>query len=284
MGKRTVTVFVVITISVTLAALFGHAHEAERIDRLENRLINNTSPTITGRVDPGSLNKLPAPVKRYFKHVMTDRQPFIKTAWLQQSGELRTSTESENWLPFTATQIVSPATNGFIWNAKVQLPLATHVRVVDSYIDGTGGGEVSFLSTMAIASESGAAELNAGALHRYLAEAVWYPTALLPRAGVFWSPVDDNTAIATLTNHGTTVSLEFRFNAKDEVTAIFSSGRFGRFDNSYRKLPWQGHFRDYHVRDGMRVPRYGEVGWYRDGKLQLVWKGHLVNARYSFAQ
>jgi hypothetical protein len=30
----------------------------------------------------------------------------------------------------------------------------------------------------------------------------------------------------------------------------------------------------------MRVPRYGEVGWYGDGALQLVWKGTVIDAQY----
>jgi len=32
----------------------------------------------------------------------------------------------------------------------------------------------------------------------------------------------------------------------------------------------------------MRVPRYGEVGWFIDGTLELVWKGELDDIRYAF--
>lgn len=49
--------------------------------------------------------------------------------------------------------------------------------------------------------------LSRGALQRYLAEAVWFPTALLPREGLKWTAVDDSTALATLTDSGITVSL-----------------------------------------------------------------------------
>jgi hypothetical protein len=27
---------------------------------------------------------------------------------------------------------------------------------------------------------------------------------------------------------------------------------------------------------------YGEVGWHDDGGLQLVWKGHIIDAQYEF--
>jgi hypothetical protein len=194
---------------------------------------------------------------------------------------LRTSTTTETWSSFTASHLVVPTATGFIWNAKVEMPLAAHVRVLDSYIAGVGAGRVNLLSAFAVASEAGAPELNGGALHRYLAEAVWYPTALLPRPGLVWSPIDDRAAMATLTDRGATVSLEFRFNEAGEVTGIYSPGRFGRFDNGYKQVPWEGHFRDYQIQTGMRVPLYGEVGWYDKGALQVVWKGNILEAQYE---
>jgi hypothetical protein len=162
------------------------------------------------------------------------------------------------------------------------MPLATHVRVLDNYIAGRGSGHVSLLSAFPVAAEAGTPELNAGALHRYLAEAVWYPTALLPQSGVEWSPIDNETAIAKLTNSGTSVSLEFRFNEAGEVAEIYTPRRFGRFDGEYRQLPWEGHFRDYQIRAGMRIPLYGEVGWYDGRMLQLVWKGNITETQYEF--
>ena len=79
-------------------------------------------------------------------------------------------------------------------------------------------GRVSLFSAFTLSSSANIPELNSGALHRYLAEAVWYPTALLPQAGVQWSPIDEHSALATLTDNGETVSLEFRFNDAGEVT------------------------------------------------------------------
>jgi hypothetical protein len=29
------------------------------------------------------------------------------------------------------------------------------------------------------------------------------------------------------------------------------------------------------------IPRYGEVGWYRDGKLSLVWKGLIDHVSFE---
>jgi hypothetical protein len=282
MGKWTLVAIGVIALGAVVAVLIGLARETFKVERLEATLLNSASQPAIATVNFVSLSELPPPVAQYFGRVLTDGQKRITVAEIRQSGTLRTSTMNDTWAPFTASQLVVPPATGFIWNAKVGMPLGTHVRVLDSYVAGAGAGRVSFVSAFAIASDAAAPELNSGALHRYLAEAVWYPTALLPQFGVVWSPVDDRTAVATLTDRGTTVSLEFRFHEVGEVIGIFSPGRFSRIDDAYKRVPWEGHFRDYVVRAGMRVPSYGEVGWYERGALQLVWKGNVTDAKYKF--
>ena len=281
MGKRLLVASGAIVIVAAALVLIGQARESAKVDRQVEMLIQSASRPIADSVDFDSFSELPSPVARYLRHVLTDRQELIRTAKMHQSGVLRTSATTERWSSFTARQLVVPPTTGFIWNARVEMSLSTHIRILDSYSAGVGSGRASLLSAFAVASEAGVPELNSGALHRYLAEAVWFPTALLPQSGVVWSAINGHSAMATLTDGGTTVSLEFRFNEVGEVTGIYSPGRFGIFDGVYKQVPWEGHFRDYQVREGMRVPMYGEVGWYDDGTLHLVWKGDLIDVQYE---
>lgn len=270
-----------IVIVAAAVVLIGQARENAKVDRMVDSLIQSASRPVNGTVDFNSFSELPPPVARYFRHVLTDGQKLIRTAKMHQSGVLRTNATTERWSSFNARQLVVPPATGFIWNARVEMPLATHIRILDSYSAGVGSGRASLLSAFAVATEAGAPELNSGALHRYLAEAVWFPTALLPQSGVVWSAINGHSATATLTDSSTTVSLEFRFNEAGEVTGIYSPGRFGIFDGVYKQVPWEGHFRDYQVRAGMRVPLYGEVGWYEGGTLNLVWKGDLIEVQYE---
>lgn len=281
MGKWLLIAVGAIIIGAIVAVLIGQARENSKVNRLVETLIQSVFRPVNGTVEFDSFSELPPPVARYFRHVLTDGQKLIRTTKMHQSGVLRTSTTTERWFSFTASQLVVPPATGFVWNAKVGMLLATHVRVLDSYSAGMASGRVSLLSAFAFASEAGTPELNSGALHRYLAEAVWYPTALLPQSGVMWSPINDHSAMATLTDRGTIVSLEFRFNEVGEVTGIYSPGRFGSFNDGYKQVPWEGHFRDYQLREGMRIPLYGEVGWYDDGTLQTVWKGGLIDVQYE---
>jgi hypothetical protein len=87
-----------------------------------------------------------------------------------------------------------------------------------------------------------------------------------------------------LTNDDISVSLEFRFNAAGEVASVFTPGRWGKFEDGYKQVPWEGHFRNYVTRDGMVIPLEGEVGWYSDGEWRSVWKGTVTDATYELAR
>lgn len=250
-------------------------------DRLVDELLEGAHGGGSDRVDLNALGEVPPPVARYFRHVLRKRHQFIRVARLEQVGELRTSTRSSRWSRFRARQIIVPPSTGFVWDAQVSILPLIHVRVRDAYVRGTGSGRVSLLSTITMAADSDRPALNSGALHRYLAEAVWYPTALLPSPALRWSPVGDTKAQATLTDSDLIVSLEFWFNDTGEITGVYSPGRWGRFDGAYQQIPWEGHFRSYHESGGMLVPAEGEVGWYSTGRWERVWKGRIVEADYE---
>ena len=58
---------------------------------------------------------------------------------------------------------------------------------------------LSLAPAIPLADERGVAALAEGELMRYLAEAAWYPTALLPSQGAQSEPVDADSTRATLT-------------------------------------------------------------------------------------
>ena len=207
------------------------------------------------------VEQLPTPVARYFRRVLRDGQPVIRSARISWVGEFRTGRANNGWSPFKATQHFSAQTPGFVWDAGIRLSPLTKVRVRDAYVAGQGSMQAKILSLVPVVDERGKAGLNAGALQRYLAEAVWFPTALLPGAGVQWSAIDEGRALATLTDSGTTVSLEFRFNDAGDVTSVFTPGRHRAINGKYELTPWEGHFGRYEEREGMRIPVEGDVEW-----------------------
>ena len=144
------------------------------------------------------------------------------------------------------------------------------------------GGDVARVH---VPREQGGAELKAGALQRYLAEAVWLPTALLPSDTLQWSAIDEQRALATLTDSGLSVSLEFSFNDTGEITGIYTPGRYYLEDGgNYKLMPWAGYHRAYEARSGMRIPIEGEVEWQLpNGRLPYC-KLKIVGIEYEFAR
>ena len=274
----------VVVVGFALALWLGSRSQQRALSQLSDSLVGVPSARGAAQVNLDELVDLPAPVARYFARVLQQEQPIIQLARFTQTGTLRTDTKSDRWLKFEASQIVVPPTIGFLWNARVVMAPLLHVRVRDALIAGQGSGQVSFLSAFTVAAAGGNLEMNSGALHRFLAEAVWYPTALLPSAKLRWSAIDDDTALATLTDNGVTVSLEFRFNAAGEVAGIYTPARWGTFDGGYQQVPWEGHFRNYVNRGGIVVPSEGEVGWYVDGKWRSVWKGTITELSYELGR
>jgi hypothetical protein len=228
------------------------------------------------------LRTLPEPVSRYFEHALAEERRAIHAVGMTQRGMLRTDPRRQRWMKFRAEHVVAPQSRSFCWDARVRVGPLLHVQVRDRYASGVGSGQVRLLSAFTVASDANRPELNAASLHRYLAEAVWYPTALLPSAGVRWSPVDDRTALATLSDRGNAVSLEFRFNDLAEVVGVYAEGRWSKTANGFERMPWEGHFSGYRRHQGLLVPAAGEVGWYVDGRLQVVWKGEITSLAYEF--
>jgi len=282
-AKMTLAVLGSLTVALILAFGIASLRQARSTSAFVETVLAAAPPGRPNPVDFQQFEGLPLPVGRYLRHVLRDGQQPIQVARLRQVGELRTDVERDRWSPFEASHVIAPLVNGFVWNARLRIAPLLHVRVRDAYFAGQGSGRVSLVSAITVAAESGRHEMNAGSLHRYLAEAVWYPTALLPSSALRWSPISDTKALATLTDAGVEVSLEFWFNDAGEVTGIYSPGRWGRFQGQFIQTPWEGHFRQYERNSGMLVPSEGEVGWYAAGQWRPVWRGRIVEASYELA-
>jgi hypothetical protein len=215
--------------------------------------------------------------------VLKEGQPLIRSARIIQRGEFRVRKADGRWSPFEAKQYFSVQPPGFVWDADIHLASLMKVRVRDAYIGGRGSMQGKILALVPVVDEHAKRELNTAALQRYLAEAVWFPTALLPGEGVKWSAIDDGRALATLTDSGITVSLEFSFNDAGEITGAFTPGRYRETEGKYRLTPWAGHFRNYEERDGVRIPVEADVEWRLPEGSLPYWKGRIVGVEYDFA-
>jgi hypothetical protein len=263
--------------------LVSRARLAQRHQRLADDLIADAEPPTDEPFGHDHLTDLPAPVQRYFETVLTEGQPYVETARIRQDGQLRMGEDDGSWKPMTATQTVSVTPPGFVWDAQVEMAPLLPVSVVDSYSDGEGTLRAKLLSLVTVADDGPSPEMDEGELSRYLAEAPWYPTALLPESGVEWEPVGDTAARATLTDDDTTVSMVFRFDDEHRIERVVAEDRPMATDDGYERATWTGQFRDYERRDGMLVPTAGEVAWNLPEGDRTYWRATMTAFDYRFA-
>ena len=218
-------------------------------------------------------------VDRYFAHVLPPGQRPIATAMLEQEAEFFVG---GGWKPLTARQHFVTEPPGFVWDARIAMAPGVPVFVRDSYIGGAGAMHGEVAGVFPIVRQSDKPELNAGALHRYVAEAVWLPTALWPGAHMQWTEVDDRTALATFTDAGTTVRLQFRFTAAGDVEEIHVRNRPREENGRYIPTPWTVRCQEWGTFDGIRVPVRCEVAWEMPAGPLPYWRGRITHARYTY--
>lgn len=234
-----------------------------------------------GPVDLATLDGLPPPVARYLRAVLRDGQPRLRHVRFVQQGEFNLSADGERWLRFDADQRVQLHRPGFDWNARVHVAPGIPIRVHDAYAGGHGWLRASLFGLVDVADLSGGGAIAEGELMRWLAEAPWYPTALLPGGGVHWRAIDERSAEASLRDGDVAVSLVFRFGDDGLVSGVHAPARSRAVGGRLVPTPWEGRFGDYTTAHGMRVPGRGEVGWHVDGCFRPYWRGRAVSARYE---
>ncbi len=236
------------------------------------------------RYDAAEIVGLPAPVRRYFERALRHGQPIIRAVDLSQSGTFNLSLVTPQWKPFTARQQVTTARPGFVWDATILMFPAVAVRVVDAYIAGEGMLRPAILGLFPLGAVRGKGEIARGELMRYFAEAVWYPTALLPSQGVVWQAADDSSARATISDGEVSLTLLFRFGADGLVAEVHADARGGMVGKSVVMMPWDCRMSEYRRQDGMLVPITGEVIWQTPQGEKPYYRGKITRLAYTFAQ
>jgi hypothetical protein len=228
---------------------------------------------------PARYEGLPAPVRRYLAAAIPPKRSRVRQVRFTQAGLFCSGERTSEWQPFTAQQQVTTAPPGFVWEATIRMGRWLSVRVVDAYQNGSGSLRARLMGILPVASASGPAT-DEGELMRYLAEAIWYPTALVPGEGLSWQPLDEHSALAVLRDKGREVSARFCFNEQGMVFRI-DGDRFRTERGGCRKRPWSAYCGAYEVRGGFRIPMEARVVWdLPDGELEYF-RGRIQSIEFE---
>jgi len=234
--------------------------------------------------DDSSLEGLPPAVARYFRRVLRPGQAVVRGVRLGQSGRFRTDQKADKWQPFTATQVFSAVPPAFVWDARIRFAPGVHVHVRDSYRAGIGTMRGEVMGLVPVASAHGTPEMAAGALQRYLAEAMWFPTRLLPGDGIAWTSRDDTSAAVTLADGATEAALEFHFDASGDLVRTYTPARYREVKGRFEPTPWEGVVLAIEERGGMRIPVEVEVAWHLPSGRFPYYRGRLGEIAYEWEE
>ena len=210
-------------------------------------------------VRPEDLEAIPPVVRQWLNRAQIAGKSKIQTAYFKQSGRMKTS-PGGSWMPVHAEQYVRTAEPGFLWIADVKAAPFTHLAGRDKYVDGHGHMLIKLMSLIPVADSKGP-KIDQGALLRYLAEMVWYPSAAL-RDYISWEQTGTTTARATMSYGGITASGLFRFNEEGEVKSFEANRYYDRKEGATLE-PWLIRIdeQSYRLFEGIRVPTRAEVTW-----------------------
>jgi hypothetical protein len=201
----------------------------------------------------GEIDELPEPVQRYFRSAIAPGTPLARAARIDMRGRIKLGT----WLPFRAREVLAPHA-GFVWRARVGGIIAGHDRYAK------GEADLDFwLARLVRVAHAEDPDTARAAAERAGGEALWLPSALLPRFGVVWSAISDTELVARLAVDGHPVEIHWVIDDRGRVGSI----TFDRWfqdpkDGTWGSAPFGGVISEHAGFGGLTIPSAGAFGWH----------------------
>jgi hypothetical protein len=221
-----------------------------RLSEPEARLLQPPEPA---RFSAAELEGLPEPVQRHLAQAIAPGTPLATSARLRMRGHIKVG----RWLPFRARQILNPHL-GFAWAARA----AGVIAGSDRYLDGVGVMDWKLAGLVTVAHAEGP-DVARSAAGRAGAEAIWLPTALLPRFGVRWAAGSADQVTASFQAGDTPMELRLRLDEAGRIASLVFD-RWGDPDNrgAFGQHRFGGEFTGYRSFQGLTIPSEGRLGWF----------------------
>ena len=224
---------------------------AGSVGDFETRLAD---PPDRGSFVEKELEGLPDPVRRYLAGSIAPGTALARAARFRMRGSIKLG---RRWVGFRAREILAPH-HGFLWAARA----GGVISGFDRYADGQGMMDWKLFGLVRVAHAEGA-DVARSAAGRAGAEAVWLPTALLPRFGVNWAATDSNHVVASYRLDDTELELQLELDDHGRLCSL-ALARWGDTDptGSWGYQPFGFEATGYSSFGGITIPSAGRAGWY----------------------
>lgn len=272
----TKVLFILITGTLTLLVLWALSAYVSRlfvkrsIRHLLRSIGRETLPNFSSQV----LLNLPRPVERYLRYALKEGQKNIRYAILTQQASFRHRPDGK-WITIRSTEYISGMEPGFVWDAVLRHNAAWWRTAKLSYMHGIGYGHIKLLGALTLQEYEGH-ETDVSMLFRFLSELVWLPTGLIPTKTLRWEAIDDDSALAIISDGGRRVEATFHVNAAGEVDRIQTKHKFRDYKSGFEQQPFTLECRAYRDVEGVMIPTRVDFIWnlesgdFRYGQFEIV--------------
>lgn len=205
------------------------------------------------------ITNLPLPVQNWLQKSGIIGYDIIQSVYLKQNASMKMKPEQKEWYKAEAEQYFITQEPSFHWT--VDLEMNPFIKVVgrDKFKNGKGEMLIKLVSVFPVVNVKENKKINQGALQRYLAEIVWFPSAALSQY-ISWESIDNYSAKATMTYNGTSGSGVFYFNENGDFIR-FSAMRYRGADENTQLEEWVVEASKSKVMSGIRIPVELKATW-----------------------
>jgi hypothetical protein len=223
------------------------------------------------------ISALPAPVRPWIETSGAATRPRARTVRLRQRGDMRAALGAP-WMPVVAEQYFTLDDPAFVWRVDATLfgffPFAGR----DSYSAGHGRMLIKAASLLNVVDASDD-KIAHGAMLRYLAESIWFPSAALSPL-IQWEAIDAAHAKATLHHAGRVAEAVFSFDDHGHVLGIRAERYLGGGIEA-KLTPWVAVCSEWQRMEGIEVPTRGEVSWELPEGPFSYYRWEIVDLQYD---
>jgi hypothetical protein len=200
-----------------------------------------------------SIPSNPEPVSRYLSWTIGKNTDPVGCVHIRHAGRVRYG-KTGRWMKMWGEAILSLATPGFVWHAKISYVPGIWIEAFDYYVHREAGMHLNLFSVFPLDNAYGD-EIKTSSLFRYLASMPLFPMAFVSGMSLKWENVSDSTARAFIRDNDLCAEALVHFDGTGRIQNIEACHR--NHPKTGRSLP--GHFMynfsDYTAMQGYKIPR-----------------------------
>ena len=255
-----VVILILIILGLTAAAVGRWQFEKQIAAELNKLKEENSNFNANQRIRQTDLNTLPEIVQLWLKKVGVVGKNRITAVDLTQTGLMKLEPEQKEWYKPKAEQFITVSNPGFLWQVDLAMLPLINTKGRDLFYQGDASMLIKIAYLLPVVDQKANAKINESALHRFLLELPWYPTAALNEYLV-WEEIDAESARATINYQGVQASADFIFDQEGNLLRT-EALRYKESGESAERLRCSGELNSYQEVDGMKIPTEIDVSWY----------------------